>query len=136
VTVAALAPITLRLAAPPVATAGNDLVTPVAVSPCAGTVIAVRYCPVTVLTGAVTNNRTLTLFNRGLAGAGVVAVATKNFTTGVNIAAKTQGDITLGVAANLVLALGDVLEWESLHVGTGIADPGGVVEVVIQPGLG
>jgi hypothetical protein len=34
-----------------------------------------------------------------------------------------------GTAANLVLAAGDVLNWNSLHVGSGIADPGGLVVV-------
>jgi hypothetical protein len=31
-----------------------------------------------------------------------------------------------------VVAAGDVLEWQSTHVGTGITDPGGLVKVTID----
>jgi hypothetical protein len=40
--------------------------------------------------------------------------------------------ITLsGTAANLVLAAGDTVIWNSTHVGTGITDPGGLVSVTL-----
>ena len=51
-------------------------------------------------------------------------------TNGVNATGKAQATITLsGTAANLVVAQGDVIELQSLHVGSGIADPGGVYVV-------
>jgi hypothetical protein len=37
-----------------------------------------------------------------------------------------------GTPANLVVAAGDELQWQSTHVGTGIADPGGRVEVTFN----
>lgn len=122
---------TLRLLAPAVGTAGNDAVTLVGAAPFAGVVSAVRYIPAAGMTGSSTA-RTLNLYNRGQAGAGTTVVATKAHTAGVNSASKQSNTITLsGTAANLVVAAGDVLDWESLHVSTGITDPGGIVEVEI-----
>lgn len=100
-------------------------------APFDGTVTRVVYIPHTVITGAATNNRTHTLFNRKLDGTGVVSVATLNYGNGTNGAARDAVTIPLsGTAANKVVAQGDVLQFESLHVGTGIADPGG--EIVVE----
>jgi len=122
---------TIRLPMASVATA-SDLTSPIGFVPFAGVVSAVRYIPTSVLTGADTNSRTCSVYNRGQAGAGTTAVASKAFTAGVNAPANDATDITLsGTAANLVVAAGDVLDWESLHVASGLADPGGVVEVDI-----
>jgi hypothetical protein len=72
----------------------------------------------------------VTLVNKGQAGAGVVTVATLQFDSGVNTVAADEKAITLsGTPANLVIAAGDVLQWQSLHIGTGIADPGGLVAI-------
>jgi hypothetical protein len=113
--------------------AGSDKETNVVDVEFAGTVSAVTYVPDTVLTGANTDSRTLVLVNKGQSGAGTTIVATKAFTSGVNAAADDETAITLsGTAANLVVAAGDILAWQSNHVGsTGLADPGGMVVVGI-----
>jgi hypothetical protein len=122
---------TLELPVAAVATA-SDLTSPIGVAPFAGTVTGVEYIPTTVLTGADTNSRTITVYNRGQAGAGTTVVATKAFTSGVNAPANDSTDITLtATGADLVVAEGDVLDWESLHVSSGLADPGGLVRVTI-----
>lgn len=114
----------------PQATAGNDLNTQVYVAPRAATVSAVSYVPVTTITGANTNTRKVVLVNLGQTGSGNTVVATLQFDSGVNATAGQAKTITLsGTAANLVLAAGDVLQWQSTHVGTGIADPGGLVAI-------
>jgi hypothetical protein len=114
----------------PQATAGSDLNTQFYVSPRAATVSSVSYVPVTTITGANTNTRSVSLVNLGQAGAGTTVVATLQFNSGVNATAGIAKTITLsGTAANLVLAAGDVLQWQSTHVGTGIADPGGLVAI-------
>ena len=114
------------------AAAAADLTTPMGHVPFAGTVTGVRYIPTSVLTGADTNSRTLRVYNRGQAGAGTALVASKAFTSGVNAPANDATDITLtGTAADLVVAQGDVLDFESLHVASGLADPGGMVEIDI-----
>lgn len=114
----------------PQATAGNDLNTQVYVAPRAATVSAVSYVPVTTITGANTNTRSVSLVNLGQAGSGNTVVATLQFNSGVNATAGQAKTITLsGTPANLNLAAGDVLQWQSTHVGTGIADPGGLVVI-------
>ena len=118
---------------PAVSTAGNDDDTVLGQAPFACTVTSVQYVPEAAITGAATNNRTVSLVNKGQAGSGTTTVATLAFDSGVNATANDEKAITLsGTAANLVLAAGDTLQWRSIHVGTGITDPGGVVRVTIS----
>lgn len=118
----------------PQATAGNDLNTVAFIAPRAGTVTSVTYTTPTAITGAATNNRTVSLINKGTGGAGSTSVASLNFASGVNTVAYDEKAITLSATpANLIVAAGDVLQWESLHILTGIADPGGLVSVTVSP---
>lgn len=114
--------------------AGSDKETNVGTVQYAGSVSEVSYSPDTVLTGANTESRTIVLVNKGQAGAGTTVVATKAFTSGVNAAADDITAITLSAtAADLVVAAGDVLAWQSTHVGaTGLADPGGLATIKIS----
>ena len=122
-----------QAAVQPVATAGNDLNTNIHVVQSAGTVSAVTYSPVTAVTGANTNTRSVTLVNKGQDGTGTTAIATLQFNSGVNAAAADEKTITLSsTASDKVVAAGDVLQWQSTHIGTGIADPGGLVNVTIS----
>lgn len=128
------APLSLYPAAvaPAVATAGNDADTAVFVAPFDCTVTAVTYIPSATITGAATNNRTLALRNKGQAGAGTTTVASLNFGNGTNATAFDEKALTLSVtAADLDLVAGDVLALQSLHIGTGITDPGGLVRVSV-----
>lgn len=94
------------------------------------TVTAVTYAPDTDITGANTNSRTVNLYNRGTDGNGTTLVATLAFVSGVDALNDDEKTITLSAtAANLNVAENEILEWESLTVGTGIADPGGRVQV-------
>lgn len=118
---------------PAVSTAGNDDDSIVGQAPFACTVTAVEYVPEAAITGAATNNRTVSLINKGQAGSGTTVVASLNFGNGVNAAAADEKAITLSVtAADLVLAAGDTLLWRSLHIGTGITDPGGLIRVTLS----
>lgn len=113
--------------------AAVDLTTPIGTVPFDGVISAVTYVPTAVLTGAATNSRTLSLFNRGQAGAGTAKAATKAFVAGVDAPANDETAITLSVTpADLAVVAGDVLDFESLHVLTGLADPGGLVRVTIS----
>jgi hypothetical protein len=118
---------------PSVSTAGNDDDTVIAQAPFACTVTSVVYVPEAAITGADTNSRTVSLVNKGAAGSGTTTVASLALTSGVNATANDEKTITLsGTAANLVLAEGDTLQWRSIHVGTGITDPGGLVRVTVS----
>lgn len=113
----------------PVATAGNDLNSTVVQAYTDGVLDSVLYLPDTAITGANTNSRTLNLVN--LSNSNVV-MATLALVTGVNAAVATGIALTLsGTAANLNVTAGDVLQWQSVHVGTGIADPGGLAVITL-----
>jgi hypothetical protein len=114
----------------PVATAGNDLNQVFHIAPRASAVTSVTYTPSATITGAATNTRSVSLVNLGQNGAGATVVATLQFNNGVNAPVGVPKTIPLsGTPANLQLAAGDVLQWQSTHVGTGIVDPGGLVSV-------
>lgn len=122
----------LEAVVPAVATASDDT-TMIGRVPFAGTVASVTYAPDATITGANTNSRTLSIVNRGSAGSGSTSVASKAFTSGVNAAAGDETAITnSATGADLVVAEGDILAWVSTHVGTGLADPGGLVTIAIQ----
>jgi len=123
---------TIKIQVPAVTTVGNSASYPVKV-PEAGVVAGVSYAPTSAQSGANTNSRTLNVINKGQAGAGSTSVASLALVSGTNLAAFVPSTITLsGTAANLVVAAGDVLQVQSLSVGTGIADPGGEFEILID----
>jgi hypothetical protein len=96
-------------------------------------VTAVSYSPKSTVTGAATNNFTVTVRNRGAAGAGTVQPAQLNFANTVNATAFVATAVTLSsTASDLLLTAGDVLTVEKLVVGTGMAMPGGTVTVDVQ----
>ncbi len=101
----------------------------------AGRVSSVSYTPEAAITGAASPaSRTFTLVNKGAAGVGTTTVATLAMVGGVNGVAFDELAITLsGTAADLVVAAGDILAWVSTAVGgTGLVDPGGLVQVEIK----
>jgi len=118
---------------PAVSTAGNDDDTVLTQAPFDCTVTAVEYVPEAAITGAATNHRTFSLVNKGAAGSSSTTVASLAFDSGsVTATANNEKAITLsGTAANLDLAAGDTLLWRSVHIGTGITDPGGLVRVTV-----
>lgn len=101
----------------------------------AGRVSSVSYTPEAAITGAASPaSRTFTLVNKGQAGVGSTNVATLAMVAGVDAVAFDEKPITLNAtAANLVVAAGDILVWVSTPVGgTGLVDPGGLVQVEIK----
>ena len=94
-----------------------------------GTVTGVTYMPDAAITGANTNTRNVQLVN---VTQGNLVIANLQFNSGVNGVEGAESALALsGTPANLIVNLGDVLEWQSLHVGTGLADPGGEVRCTI-----
>jgi hypothetical protein len=114
-----------------VGTAGNDLNANLVRAEADGVISAVYYVPASTITGANTNTRKVVLVNKGAAGSGTTAIATLQFNSGVNATADIAKTITLSTtAADLAVTSGDVLQWQSTHVGSGITDPGGLAVVV------
>jgi hypothetical protein len=95
----------------------------------AETVSSVIYIPSAAVTGAAAG-RAFTLYNRGAAGGGTVGIATLTLVSGTDLSDNVPKTITLSTtSANLLLTAGQVLEWESVATGSGIVDPGGLVQV-------
>lgn len=115
----------------PAAAAAVDSHLVIAEAPFDGTVAGITITPEASIAGAATDTRTLTVINRGQSGAGNTVVATLALLAGVNATAFDEKAFTLsGTAANLNVAAGDILEYVSTHSGTtGLADPGGLVQV-------
>jgi hypothetical protein len=110
-----------------VTTVGADLVTNVGNTERAGTITKVEYFPASAQAGAATNSRTLKLFKDSTSGTLAASLA---LVSGVNLAAAVETDLTLSVTgSDLIVTAAELLVWQSLHVGTGIADPGGLVVV-------
>lgn len=119
----------------PASGATADLAWPVGTVDADCTITAVSYIPAAAITGADTNTRTLSVQNKGQSGSGTTSVASLALASGTNAAAFDEKAITLSAtAANLDCASGDVLEFLSTHAGSsGLADPGGVVEISYSP---
>lgn len=110
--------------------AAVDGVEPATEAPFDGTVSRVAYIPDAAITGANTNTRTLSLINKAQDGTGSTSVASLALVSAVNPAANDETDLTLSATpANLVVASGDVLAWSSVHAASGLADPGGLVQI-------
>lgn len=114
--------------------AGSDGQFVLGEAPFAGTVTRAVYITAAAITGANTNTRTVTVTNRGhVDGSGTTAVAALPLVSGTNTVKDEPATIPLsGTAANLVVAQGDVLTVDSVHAASGLADPGGSVEVEIS----
>lgn len=119
---------------PAVSTANATDDTVVGQAPFDCTVTSVEYIPESAITGAATNHRTFSLVNKGDAGSDSTTVASLAFDSGsVTASANNEKAITLsGTAANLDLDEGDTLLWRSVHVGTGMTDPGGLVRITVE----
>jgi hypothetical protein len=123
----------LQSRAPAVA-AASDATSNVAEAPFAGTVTEASYTADAAVSGANTETRTISVINRGSAGTGTTVVATLALTSGVDLVSGDEKQLTLSAtAANLVVAADDILAFKSTHSGsTGLADPGGLVQVSIS----
>ncbi len=117
---------------PAVAT-GSDDFTLIGVAKFAGRLKSVKFFPKTTVTGANTDTRSHSLVNRKGDNTGTTVMATLQYNTGVNAPAKRAKSLTnSATAANLLVAVGDVLEFVSTHIGTGLDDVGGLLEVKIE----
>lgn len=131
-----MAPITERFQAtiPASADAATGQDQTVAEAHVAGTVTSVTFTPEAAVTAHASNYRTYKLVNKGQAGAGTTAIATfaTDTVTTDDLAAFDEKTIPLSsTAADLVVAAGDILVWVETTAASGVASPGGRVEVEI-----
>jgi len=90
------------------------------------------WIPKAAITANATNYFTLTLRNRGTAGAGTVNPATRAYSA-TNSTALAPENMTLSsTATDLVIASGEHVSVEKLVAGTGLAMPAGTLVVYVQ----
>jgi hypothetical protein len=115
---------------PAISTAANDATYAAVEAPYAGSLSGASYTPEADITGANTNYRQLKIINKGADGNGTTEMADLSFTSGVNATDYNETAFTLsGTAANLDFVAGDIIAVQSNGVGTGLADPGGLVQL-------
>lgn len=121
---------TIQTRVPGQATAGTDSAFVAAIAPYAATVTKATYITDAAITGHATNNRTFSVINKGTDGTGTTSVAAVTTNASNSFVAFDEKAITLsGTAANLVVAAGDVLLFDSNANASGVADPGGLVVI-------
>lgn len=97
------------------------------------TVTGAYFLPTADMTGATTDNATLTILNKGSDGNGTTSVAALAFAAGVDFADFDQKAITLSTtAASLNLAEGDVLSVAWAKGGAGLVTPAGTAGVLLK----
>jgi len=122
--------VTIKHGVAPARTIAADGSAPLFRAPFAAIISAVYFVAAALLTGADNDSRTIQLVNKGQNGAGATVIASLAFTNGISAAAFDERALTLSAtAADLVVAEGDMLAVVSTHVGNGLADPGGIIEV-------
>jgi hypothetical protein len=116
----------------PAAAAAASATTPLPAATRRYRITAVTYEPEAQLTGQATNFRTLRVVNKGPAGALTIVLALLDFNAAVVIARVRQArtiPLTNTAEGAPVVREGDVVQVESVPTGTGLADPGGTVEI-------
>ncbi len=113
-------------------TAGTAKECAIGRAPFRGVVTAVEFVAAAAVTGAATNNFTLNVRNRSTTGVGSLVPASLVFGNGQNAIAHAPTPLTLGNAANVAVAAGDVITVEKAVNGTGLACPDGEVIVHFQ----
>jgi hypothetical protein len=125
--------VTLRAFVAGQATAGTADEWVVGSVPFRAKIAAVRFIPAAAITGAATHHFSAQLRNRGDDAAGTTDAATLAFDNGIDATAWVPKTITLSAtAADLNVAEGDVLTFEKVVVGNGLAMPEGLIEVDLQ----
>lgn len=127
-----LAPLLLdiRQALPALPKNNDDLERTVFLAPFPCKVIKVAHTADGAIVGGVNHYRQFTILNRGPLGTGSLAVAQLTFYPETSDPF-AEREIPL-IPGSVDLAQGDVLTFQSMHLGTGIQDPGGKLHIVVS----
>lgn len=103
----------------------------IGMAPFKASVVGAYYIPAAAMAGAASNNRSISIVNRGATDAGATALATITYTGSINGTALVAQAMTLG--ADVSLALNDVVTAQALVNGTGLPLPaGGRVRITLN----
>lgn len=125
------APLVTRVQATlPALTASTTGDQTVARAPWAGTLTGASFTPEANITGNSTNSRTLTVVNKGQDGNGTTVMATLAYATGTDSTDFNETAFTLSAVEDATdFASGDILAVAEAVAGTGLANPGGMVQL-------
>jgi hypothetical protein len=96
------------------------------------TVTAADWTPQAAVTANGTNFATLSLRNRGAAGAGTALPVSRSYAATNSVAFVPEAMTLSGTATDLTLSAGDVLTVQMLFSGTGLVIPSGTVRLVAR----
>lgn len=112
--------------------AGTAIEWPLMVAPFNAQVQSAKWVPAAAVTANGTNFATLSFRNRTGAGAGAAVPASRAYSATNSVAQISEAMTLSGTAADLLLALGDVLTLGVVHSGTGLTIPAGLVQVKLR----
>lgn len=123
----------VQVRVPGQATAGTDSTFTLCKAPYAGVLTSASYTTDAAITGHASNNRGLSVINKGQSGSGTTSMATVTTDGSNSFTAFDEKALTLsGTAANLVVAAGDVIAFLSDANASGVIDPGGLVSLTFE----
>lgn len=95
-------------------------------------ITGVSWVPKAAVTADGTNYCTVTVRNRKADASGTAKPASRSYAATNSVAFVAEAMTLSATAADLVVAKGDVLTCEKLVAGTGLAMPGGTVEITYR----
>jgi hypothetical protein len=120
----------IRAVVPAEGTAGTGGEYPAGMAEYASRISEVRYIPSAAVTGVASNNKAISVVNKGTAGSGTQSAAAITFGNGTNAAAFDSTNVPLdSTATNRDVPAGAVISVKSTVNGTGMTLPAGVVEI-------
>lgn len=95
-------------------------------------ITAVKWIPAAAVTANGTNYAVLSLRNRGTDGTGDNLVASRSYIATNSVAFKADTATLSATAEDRLVAAGEVLTFEKVNTGTGLAIPDGYVQVHLR----
>ena len=92
-------------------------------------ITAVKWIPAAAVTANGSNFQTLSVRNRGAAGAGTALPASRSYAATNSVAQVPEAMTLSGTATDLLVTAGDVITVQRLVTGTGVIVPSGVLEI-------
>lgn len=114
------------------AAGGTPLEVSAFVAPANMSVSGMKWLPAAAITANATNFFTLSLRNRGAAGAGTALPVSRSYAATNSVAWVNEACTLSATAADLLLAAGDSLTVQKVESGTGLTCPAGLVVVSLR----
>jgi hypothetical protein len=111
---------------------GSAMEVPAFVAPANMSVSGMRWLPSAAITANGANFFTLSLRNRGAAGAGAALPASRSYAATNSAAWVNEACALSGTASDLLVSAGDSLTVQKVETGTGLTCPAGLVVIALR----